>query len=113
MPHSDQEIKRALGFAQSDDDSNCSRAYAHNTNPIQERYSMRNNSPETVSIAGTAKHQTANAILWVCSDEVPIDLQAEPNAHTVGIWIPFSHVTEIHPDRLVITRWMATQKGIE
>lgn len=49
---------------------------------------------------GTVKRETEAAAL------VETDDGAE-------IWIPFSHIHEIHGDgRLVVTKWIATQKGL-
>lgn len=112
MRHSDQTIKRQLGFPPSD--SNSDRAYSNRTIYTVEDTTMSRSiaGKEVVEISGHCKHQTTNAILWIPGPDVSIDESVSEKPHENGIWIPLSQVSEIHPDRLVVTRWIANQKGV-
>lgn len=75
-----------------------------------------------ISLAGRIKLQSAKAICFVCDPElVEFETIAQEQENTKGIWFPFSQVNEIHTaapeeigslDRIVVTSWIAKQKGI-
>lgn len=55
---------------------------------------------------GTEVRRSEKAILWELEDGV------EDNEGKNRCWIPFSQTSEIHPDRIVISVWVAKQKGL-
>lgn len=84
---------------------------------------MSNAKGEVVRIKGTIKFQTTKAICFICDLEyVQFETLAQENENSKGLWFPFSQVNEIHPgkdqdgtigeDELVVTSWIAKQKGI-
>jgi hypothetical protein len=58
---------------------------------------------EVVKFTGTKVRESSAAILWKIESDTE-----EPK----DVWFPFSQVTEIHPDSIVVTLWIATQKGL-
>jgi hypothetical protein len=75
-----------------------------------------------ITIEGTIKFESARAILFKpnaeTEDTYAIDYGTEQEAKS-GIWIPFSQISKIFKstsegmDHLVITEWIAKQKGIQ
>lgn len=61
---------------------------------------------EVVSISGTKGVETAKALFFT------LDKDEYPELKTHGQWFPFSQIEEIHPDSLVVSRWILEQKGI-
>ena len=63
---------------------------------------------ELITIHGTNGGETGKAIRWVLSAE------HYPNIHTTKLshWFPFSQVEQIHPDTLVVNRWILETKGL-
>ena len=88
--------------------------------------STHNNSKEVIRLTGRIIHQTAKAILFHVSTEhhkIDNPVSVSENNKT-GFWFPFSQITEIHTassellndggyDELVVSKWIAKQKGIE
>lgn len=72
-----------------------------------------------IRLSGKVKFQTAKAICFICSlDSTEFETIQQEEENAKGIWFPFSQVTEIHrdvpdtPDELVVSHWIAKQKGI-
>ena len=43
---------------------------------------------------------------------VPEYLDTYENLENEGVWIPLSQVVSIHPDHVVMHKWIAEQKGL-
>lgn len=80
-------------------------------------------SKSVVELQGTIVNQTPRAILFIVDlDTHEFETDTIQKESIRGIWFPFSQCTEIHTaspgidsdgkDRLVVTRWIAKQKGI-
>lgn len=83
---------------------------------------MSQSKSAVVSISGHIKVQTTRAICFICDPEkTEFETVIQEQENLKGIWFPFSQVNEIHTpdptkvldqDRLVVTQWIAKQKGI-
>lgn len=83
-----------------------------------------NHSTAVIRLTGRIITQTAKAILFHVSTEhheIDNPVNVSENNKT-GFWFPFSQIKEIHTastedingyDELVVTSWIAKQKGIE
>ena len=56
-----------------------------------------------VKVYGSKVKETDKAILWEF---------IEPTGDVRQEWFPFSQTSEIHPDHIVVTAWIADKKGI-
>jgi hypothetical protein len=77
-----------------------------------------------VALHGKVKYESLKAILFIIDKERhEVDEQVSRDPYTNGVWFPFSQVKEIHKgsvlgdgignDKIVVTGWIAKQKGIE
>lgn len=87
---------------------------------------MSRSTGAVVSLTGKIKTQTTKAICFICDPEtIEFETEVQVTENLKGLWFPFSQVTEIHTgvpeqlgdfqpqvDRLVVTQWIAKQKGI-
>lgn len=62
---------------------------------------------DQVSIPCTNKGETGKAICII-----PDFIDTYENLEKKEVWIPLSQVTQIHPDCVVMQRWIAEKKGL-
>jgi hypothetical protein len=75
-------------------------------NPLKEAFAG-NSLKDSVSIPCKNKGESGKAICII-----PEYLDSYENIEQVQVWIPISQVSEIHPDHVVIQRWIADKKGL-
>lgn len=61
---------------------------------------------DEVKIHGTRKKETVKAVLW------RVEKETEDGTEYEDVWFPLSQVHSIHPDHIVVTRWIADKKGL-
>lgn len=62
---------------------------------------------DLVSVAGKKVAESDRAVCFI-----PEYLDSYENLEQESVWIPLSQVAEIHPDRIVMQRWIAEKKGL-
>lgn len=68
---------------------------------------------KTITLHGEIKYQSAKAVLIIV-DTSQHEIEFEDVKHeTEGIWIPLSQIDKVGPNYLVISEWIAKQKGIQ
>lgn len=60
---------------------------------------------DAIKIYGTREGETGKALCFL-----PKFLNGEENTEQKTVWIPISQVHEIHPDCIVIEKWIAEKK---
>lgn len=68
---------------------------------------------KTITLNGEIKYQSAKAVLIIPDviEHSDIEYQSEKEEKE-GLWIPLSQIRKVGPTYLVITEWIAKQKGI-
>lgn len=73
----------------------------------------RKDTETTVTLHGEIKFQSAKAVL-IIPDVVEHEISyLTEKEEKEGLWIPLSQIKKVGPNYLVITEWIAKQKGIQ